>query len=140
MSTVVFEKKYALQLPNSFVDIDSDEMEYVEGGLGAPNWLVGGAINTAITALTGGTAGAAAASLRGLAKKYGAQAAKTMFSKQLKKKLMAKGIAAGLASGIASAASGAFSVMSWALDPGGEAAKWIDARDPRPNNGWCDIS
>jgi len=32
MSTFVLQRKYALQLPNSFVDVDSEEMEYVDGG------------------------------------------------------------------------------------------------------------
>lgn len=32
MSAFVLERKYALQLPNYFVDIDRDEMEYVDGG------------------------------------------------------------------------------------------------------------
>lgn len=33
MSSFVLERKYALQLPNSFVDIDSEEMEYIDGGI-----------------------------------------------------------------------------------------------------------
>lgn len=32
MSTFVLKKEYKLQLPSSYVDIDSDEMEYVDGG------------------------------------------------------------------------------------------------------------
>ena len=32
MSTFVLKKEYALQLPNNFVEIDRDEMEYVDGG------------------------------------------------------------------------------------------------------------
>ena len=31
MSAFVLKREYALQLPNSYVDIDSDEMEYVDG-------------------------------------------------------------------------------------------------------------
>ena len=32
MSTFVLKREYALQLPNSYVEIDRDEMEYVDGG------------------------------------------------------------------------------------------------------------
>jgi len=32
MSAFVLERKYALQLPHSYVDIDRDEMEYIDGG------------------------------------------------------------------------------------------------------------
>lgn len=46
MSAFVLRKEYLLQLPNNFVDIDSEEMEYVEGGLiglpeGVENWIWG---------------------------------------------------------------------------------------------------
>ncbi|MGF0110956.1 MULTISPECIES: hypothetical protein [unclassified Clostridium] len=42
MSTFVLQRQYDLQLPSNYVEIDRNEMEYVDGGLGAPNWLVGG--------------------------------------------------------------------------------------------------
>lgn len=32
MSIFVLKREYALQLPNSYVEIDRDEMEYVDGG------------------------------------------------------------------------------------------------------------
>ena len=32
MSTFVLRREYALQMPSSYVDIDRDEMEYVDGG------------------------------------------------------------------------------------------------------------
>ncbi|NLL31702.1 MAG: hypothetical protein GX258_11875 [Clostridiales bacterium] len=32
MSAFVLKREYTLQLPNSYVDIDSDEMEYIDGG------------------------------------------------------------------------------------------------------------
>ncbi|WGX76903.1 hypothetical protein QJS64_07740 [Paraclostridium bifermentans] len=133
-------KNMELKLPNSYVEINSNEMEYIEGGLGAPNWLVAGAISTAISAASGGTLGAGSVALKAMAKKYGKRAAATMFSKNLKKSLMRKGIAAGVAGNIAGAAAGAFEVMMWGADPGGSFTKWYDARDPRPKNGWCDIS
>lgn len=35
MSAFVLNRSYGLQLPNSFVDVDRDEMEYVDGGYSA---------------------------------------------------------------------------------------------------------
>lgn len=32
MSTFVLRREYALQMPTNFVDVDMDEMEYVDGG------------------------------------------------------------------------------------------------------------
>ncbi|MDU5108112.1 hypothetical protein [Clostridium sp.] len=33
MSTFVLKREYALQLPNSYAEIDREEMEYVDGGV-----------------------------------------------------------------------------------------------------------
>ena len=33
MSTFVLKKEYELQLPSSYVDIDRDEIGYIDGGL-----------------------------------------------------------------------------------------------------------
>lgn len=38
MGAFALQRKYELQLPSSFVDIDRDEMEYIEGGF--PRWCV----------------------------------------------------------------------------------------------------
>lgn len=43
MSAFVLKREYALQLPNSYVDVDRNEMEYVEGGArysGSKGWIV----------------------------------------------------------------------------------------------------
>ena len=45
MSTFVLKKEYALQLPNSYVDIDRDEMEYVDGGAEKIDYWWGWAMN-----------------------------------------------------------------------------------------------
>jgi hypothetical protein len=44
MNTFVLRKEYALQLPNSYVEIDRDEMEYVDGGYRSSRsvWIPGG--------------------------------------------------------------------------------------------------
>lgn len=46
MSTFVLNRNYELQLPNSYVDVDREEMEYIEGGLiglldSVENWIWG---------------------------------------------------------------------------------------------------
>ena len=53
MSTFALKRGYELQLPMSFVDVDRDEMEYLDGGSGFSNWFfyvdnVGAIINTVI--------------------------------------------------------------------------------------------
>ncbi|MGF0110758.1 MULTISPECIES: hypothetical protein [unclassified Clostridium] len=45
MSTFVLKREYALQLPNSYVDVDRDEMEYVDGGGSVSEHWWGYAIN-----------------------------------------------------------------------------------------------
>ncbi|ASW42225.1 hypothetical protein [Clostridium isatidis] len=55
MSAFVLGREYELQLPNNYVEIDSDEMEYVDGG-GVYNWIVAGAVNIVFAAAFGGGA------------------------------------------------------------------------------------
>jgi hypothetical protein len=58
MSTFVLRREYALQLPNSFVDVECEEMEYIQGGLiGLPDavesWIwgvIGGVVGNIIYA------------------------------------------------------------------------------------------
>lgn len=59
MSAFVLNRNYELQLPTSFVDIDRDEMEYVDGGgVGKNQWnsttWVGRYCDIAIIAISGG--------------------------------------------------------------------------------------
>ncbi|ASW42066.1 hypothetical protein [Clostridium isatidis] len=136
MSAFVLNRKYELQLPDSFVDIDREEMEYVDGGFALPEWFVAGVINLAVSALVGGSLTAARGFFTNLAKKYGREAAATIFSSQLKKKLLAKGIAATTASWLCGAAAAGFTVLTWAIDPGEALANYIDSHDTYGNNGW----
>ena len=129
-----------LVLPSSYAVMDEEEMSYVEGGwIGAPNWLVGGVINLAIDCIVVGVCRTAAKYFTGQFKKYGAKKAGLCFSKTLKRKLIAKGIASGVAAGICSIAAAGITVLSWALDPGGSLAAYIDKRDSTGTNGWCTI-
>ena len=126
----------ALVLPSSYAVMDEEEMSYVEGGwIGAPNWLVGGVINLAIDCIVVGGCRAAAKYFTGQVKKYGAKTAGLCFSKTLKKKLTAKGIASRVAAGICNIAAAGITVLSWALDPGGSLAAYIDKRDSTGANG-----
>lgn len=45
MSAFVINRNYELQLPNSFVDVDRDEMEYVDGGFSRSTFWWGWAVN-----------------------------------------------------------------------------------------------
>lgn len=52
MSAFVLSRSYELQLPNNYVDVDMEEMEYTDGGgLFVPNWVVGGAVDVAVFAI-----------------------------------------------------------------------------------------
>jgi hypothetical protein len=50
MSVFVLERKYALQLPSSFADLDREEMEYVDGG--ALTWWQKGLVVAAVAAVS----------------------------------------------------------------------------------------
>ncbi|MDV4152796.1 hypothetical protein R0131_18375 [Clostridium sp. AL.422] len=50
---VPLEKEYALQLPNSYVEIDRDEMEYIDGGLKISSWIASAAIDVGLAAIGG---------------------------------------------------------------------------------------
>lgn len=47
MSTFVLDRRYALQMPNNYVDIDQEEMEYIDGGWA---WWQKALVATAIAA------------------------------------------------------------------------------------------
>ena len=129
-----------LVMPSSYVTMEEEEMSYVEGGwIGAPNWLVGNAINLLIDCIVVGGCRAAAKFFAGQVKKYGAKAAGLCFSKKMKNKLIAKGIASGVAAGICGIAAVGITVLTWAIDPGGSLAAFIDKRDSTGDNGWCTI-
>jgi hypothetical protein len=55
MSAFVLSRGYELQLPNNYVDIDADEMEYIDGGISysSAKSILYGAIGAAITRIVG---------------------------------------------------------------------------------------
>lgn len=59
MNALALKRNYQLQLPNSFVDVDSEEMEYVDGGGIGYNWynssnFVALTLDVIIVAVSGG--------------------------------------------------------------------------------------
>ena len=50
MSTFVLKREYALQLPNNYVEIDRDEMEYVDGGGKVPRWAASATLDALLLA------------------------------------------------------------------------------------------
>ena len=129
----------ALVMPSNYAVMDEEEMMYTEGGISIPNWLVAGAINLFIDAVVVGGARAAAKYFSGQVKKYGAKTAGYFASEPLRKKLIAKGISAGVASSICTIAAAGITVLTWALDPGGELAKYIDNHDGNPYSEHFDL-
>lgn len=41
MNTVTLKREYALEMPMNYVDIDTNEMQYVDGGWDALGWMIG---------------------------------------------------------------------------------------------------
>lgn len=52
MSKFVLNRNYQLQLPNSFVDVEREEMEYVDGGMYVSERWWGIAINLSVAECT----------------------------------------------------------------------------------------
>lgn len=125
-----------LTMPSNYVIMNEEEMLYLEGGIGAPNWLVGGAINLAISAVFGGVG----TFLATVSKNALTSASKKLFARQLKNQLIAKGVAAGVASGVCGFVPALLTLCGAILDPGGWLAERFDSKDCKANNGWCDVS
>ncbi len=122
----------ALQLPSSFVDVERDEMEYVEGGHTdiIPDWVLGTAINVGIGFLTDGIASGVAGFIRA----KGLAQAEKIFTATVTSKLAAFGL-----SKLAGWVVPAVSFAMCAADIGGTIARYIDAHDAYPNDGWITI-
>lgn len=119
-------------MPSKYVEINREEMTYIEGGGSVANWIVSGAINLAITAAFGGLGGLfIKKSLASLG-----QASATLFAKELKAKLIAAGVAYGAAGTICSAIPTVLTLVGDVLNPGAAVAKWLDSKDYKPSNGY----
>ena len=129
MSTFVLRREYALQMPTNFVDVDMDEMEYVDGGIALKTTWVAAGLNAAIGIAIGG--GVGIAGIKAYINRVGKEEAKRIFTRSLKSKIIAIG-------------AGSFAFMvEWVivtvmnvLDPGGYLANLMDANDTYGTNGW----
>ncbi|WP_155835461.1 hypothetical protein [Amphibacillus xylanus] len=113
-------------LPASYAVIE-EEMMYLDGGVGIPNWTVSAVINIGIAKLTGG------GTIRLLAKfikRNGSAAARREFNKVLVRFVSTKvantvtGLVLGAINGFLSFSVGAALTTIW------------DRRDNKPNNGY----
>ncbi len=122
----------ALQLPSSFVDVEREEMEYVDGGYVniIADWLAGAMLNVAF----GGVADGIAGSIAGFIKKEGVQQAEKIFTATVETRLAGWGLQR-----FSRLVGPAVGLAMCALDMGGTIARFIDAHDACPNNGWITI-
>jgi len=117
----------ALQLPNSYVELEREEIEYVDGGFAVGVNFAGHAFNLIIAAICGG----ATASVSTFISSVGKKEAKKIFTRNIKSKLLEWGCER-LAGKVAFAVDVALEFS----DVGGTIARFLDAHDTYPNNGW----
>lgn len=123
----------ALVMPKNFVSVDEEEMTYVDGGAGIPNWVVAGAINVGISHVMGGIAGG----LKSVAAAANKAALGQHFTQAAIKELTKIGMAYTLASQLTGIFSVVMTFIGALFDPGSYIATQLDARDKNPNNGLC---
>ena len=118
-----------LVLPQSYIDIENEELEYIDGGLDiiSVKWAAA-IINTAIGAVVGSIG------ISGYIAAYGRAQARRIFTRTVVSRLSAWG-----AGKLAMWASGAIEVALNVLDMGTTIANYIDRYDYAPNNGWLSI-
>lgn len=118
-----------LLLPEGYVLIEKEEMVYIDGGFDVISVKAAGAILNAAIAIATGGLGASA-----YIEKYGVKQAGKLFSKTLASRIAAWGCPK-LAAVVSVAIDSALNY----LDVGTNIAKYIDAHDYEPNNGWLSI-
>jgi|BioPla2DNA2_1021312.scaffolds.fasta_scaffold11799_8 hypothetical protein len=118
-----------LVLPQSYINIENDELAYIDGGLDiiSVGWAAT-IINTAIGAAVG------AIGISGYIAAYGRSQAKLIFTRTVGSKLAAWGCAK-----LSVYVSLAVDMALGYLDIGTKIAKYIDRYDYAPNNGWLSI-
>lgn len=116
-----------LQLPQSYIEVESEEMEYIDGGFAVGKRFAGAAINTLIGIAIGGSA----LSVQGFIASVGKAEAKKIFTRTVISKLKSWGC-----SKLAWCVGGAVAFALNYADIGGAIADYLDAHDTYPNNGW----
>ena len=122
----------ALVMPKNFAIVDEEEMTYVDGGAGIPNWVVAGAINLGISIILGGISGG----LKSVASAANKAALGKHFSQAAIKELTRIGMAYTAAAAVTGIFSAIMTFIGAIFDPGSYIANQLDARDKNPNNGW----
>ena len=129
MSAIALNRNYELQLPNSYVDVDRDEMEYVDGGSAFTDWFfsvnnIGNILNTVISLAI--PAGGIAAYIS----RVGTRTAARYLEGAIVNKLKCIGLAAA-----AAAAPGIIGYVLNSLNVGLKLAQALDSIDHCRNNG-----
>lgn len=117
----------SLNLPAQYADIEQEEMMYLDGGFGIPNWIVSSAINIGIAAFTGG--GGVKLFLSWMARKGSAEAAKQF------KNILVRFVATQVANRVSGLVVGAINGFL-TFSVGGALTTIWDRNDVNRNNGW----
>jgi len=123
-----------LNLPQNFIELDQDEMMYLDGGLGIPNAVAATAINFGVNVIINKfTGGGGAALVRTALRQLGKNRVKGELKRSLGRFMATQaanrisGTVAGLLLGTGGLTVGGMAVNAW------------DARDRVPNNGWVNF-
>ncbi|MFR7590800.1 MAG: hypothetical protein ACLUVC_05095 [Longibaculum sp.] len=114
-----------MNLPRNYIEIEEEEMMYLDGGFQVYNWIVSLTVNTIFKAFTGG------GTVSFLRKVMGSNGIKQNIIKAAKKWLSRQ--AANRLAGILLGAIHRF--LTWSV--GGFFATMWDRNDKNPNNGCC---
>ena len=116
-----------LRLPQNYVEIEEEEMMYLDGGFQVRNWIVSIASNAIFNAFTGG------GTISYLRKIMSSKGIKDNIIKATRKWL--NGQAANRLTGIILGAIHGF--LTWSI--GGFISTIWDRNDTRPRNGYCGV-
>lgn len=118
-----------LKLPTNYVDVDREEMEYVDGGAsGIPKWLFKSGFNVFVSTIASGFGGIGALILA-----VGKSEAKKIFKRNAAKSTVMIAIGTFLGSRVLDKA---IDFALDVLDPGSFVANWLDSIDHNRNNGY----
>ena len=115
-----------LVLPRNYVEIEQEEMMYLDGGVGVPKWPVSMAINAGIAALTGG---GGVKLLMPFIRRNGSAAARKTFNNVLIRFVSTR--VANTVTGLVLGAINGF--LSFSVDAA--VTTICDRNDTKPNNG-----
>jgi len=138
MSTFVLRREFALQMPTNFVDIDMDEMEYIDGGWQvctvetAGYWIDGAIIALSYAMGLGSAVSAIRAGGAAFAKKVGIRTARRMAEEAFRKACWF--LSAGTIYNMVD-----FALTVSGASIGGIEASFVDRIDKNRYNGYIDV-